>query len=450
MALDTALLNLLPRKTTLRMRVVLCCAALGGIVGVCLAFVAEQIADHFEKVLINEEVAAEMDALISQHGNDTDSQLPRSVWKSLYIDRPGLPPTSPVALRTLTPGVHELGDPDSDRFAAIRLAPIGRVTMVAGLPNSPARDKRLSEELLAMILLGIVLGGWLGRMLASSMLAPVLRLSQGVDSADPGAELQRIAADHRGNEVGALASAMIRYRDRMHLAIEREVLFSADASHELRTPLSVLQGAMDLLRESASPAAPGRRRIERMQRSAAEMATLLDALLLIARSSELSDAANGSVEIAPALASAIAEFREELDAAHVAIGVRCANSTRVQAPPDLLRVVLRLLFRSIASGAYGTSLRLDADARGIVLAAATNDAAEPETTVGHVLADESTSNGNEDNAALRSDETGGTGMLRRLCQRYGWALELAHDPTQPILLSLRFWSPDTTPDSPHA
>ena len=189
-----------------------------------------------------------------------------------------------------------------------------------------------------------------------------------------------------------------------------------------------------------------------MQRSAAEMATLLDALLLIARSSESTDATNGSVELAPALASVIAEFRGELDAAYIAIGVRCAHSARVQAPPELLRVVLRLLFRSIASGAYGTSLRLDADTRGIVLASADSDATAPatEAAVQNVLTDEPASNGNRDDAALRSDQTGGTGMLRRLCQRYGWALELAHDPTEPILLSLRFWSPDAAPTGPHA
>jgi signal transduction histidine kinase len=452
--LDIALLNLLPSKTTLRMRVVLCCAALGGIVGVCLAFVAEQISDHFENVLINEEMAAEMDASIFQHGNDPDARLPRSLWKSLYIDRPGQPPTSPVASRVLSPGVHELGDDkDSDRFAAIRVAPIGRVTMVAGLPNSPERDRRLSEELFAMILLGVVLGAWLGRMLAGSMLAPVLLLSHEVDSAEPGGELQRIAADHRADEVGALANALIRYRARMHAAVEREALFSADASHELRTPLSVLQGALDLLRESAGPSAPGQRRIERIRRSATEMANLLDGLLLIARSGEATDATSASVELGPALASVVAEFREELDAAQIDIGLRCAEAAHIHAPSDLLRVALRLLFRSIASGAYGTRLRLDADAHGIVLAstdavanASGIDAAALSGRTGEHATDGDGTNTphldvhRTDNR--RSDEQGGIGMLRRLCQRYGWALQLADDPTQPFLLSMRIWSPE--------
>jgi len=426
------------------MRVVVCCAALGGAIGVCLAFVAEQISDHFEHVLIKEEMNAEMDAQIAQHGSDPDSELPRSAWKSLYIDRPGQPPTSPLALRSLTPDVHELDDPHNDRFTAIRITPIGRVTIVAALPNSPARERRLSAELLAMILLGIGLGAWLGRMLAGSMLAPVLRLSHEVDSPEPGAELQQIAVDHKADEVGALANALIRYRTRMNLAIEREVLFSADAGHELRTPLSVLQGALDLQRESLGPTAPGRRRIERMRRSAADMGTLLDALLLIARSDEAQDASTAPVELGSTLASVIAEFREELDAGQITIRLRCAPNVRVHAPPELLRVVLRLLFRSIASGAYGTRLRLDADMRGVVLAS--EDADTAATAIKADLpAQEGPANEQpsvvEDANPRRSDETGGIGMLRRLCQRYGWELEPAHDATPSILLNLRLSPP---------
>jgi hypothetical protein len=184
--------------------------------------------------------------------------------------------------------------------------------------------------------------------------------------------------------------------------------------------------------------------------------------LLIARSDETQDALNAPAELGSSLASVIAEFREELDATQITIKLRCAANIRVQAPPDLLRVVLRLLFRSIASGIYGNCLRLDADARGIVLASDKMDAivakpgdtgasgaiaeiasnaeivAPPEPVREHASAD------NEANTR-RSDETGGVGMLRRLCQRYGWTLELAQDANQPTLLGLHFRSPDESP-----
>src|SRR5580658_7198062 len=107
-----------------------------------------------------------------------------------------------------------------------------------------------------------------------------------------------------------------------------------------------------------------------MRRSAIEIGLLLDALLLIARPDETLDTTGVTVELGSALASVIAEFHDELDVAGIEIGLRCPASVRVLAPPQLLRVALRLLFRAIASGGWGDRLRLDADARGIVLALA--------------------------------------------------------------------------------
>jgi signal transduction histidine kinase len=443
------LFRLLPRNTRLRVRVMLCCAALGGAIGVCLAFVAERISEHNEHLLIYEEMDAELELQIATHGREPDRALPRTAWKSLYIDRPGQPPTSPPELRMLPPGVHELDADDSDRFAGIRQTPVGRVTMVAALPNSPARERRFAEELVAMIVFGIGLGALLGRVLAGSMLAPVLRLSDQVEHADPTTELRGIAEDHRADEVGALATAFIRYHGRMQAAIEREVLFSADASHELRSPLTVLQGALDLLRDSQASSPPGRRRVERIRRGAAEIGTLLDALLLIARSGETEEPAV-NVGIAGVLASVIAEFQDELAGAQIDLAVKCPSSAIVHAPPELLRVVLRLLFRAIASGLWGLALRLEADASSLVLAhsvpvpeqttsaAARSDAeASPATTTPPPSATARRPAPFPDLSAMRrSDESGGLGMLRRLCERYGWSLHFAPDDAHATVLSV--------------
>ncbi len=419
------------------MRVMVYCAALGGAIGVCLAFVAERIADQYEHILIREEMEAELDAQIALHANHPeDGRLARGDWKSVYIDRPGQAPTSPPELRNLVPGIHDIGDAGHERFVGIRAAPPGRFTIVRGLPTSPARERRLTEELLAMIALGIVLGAWLGRMLASGMLSPVLRLSRQMDRADPGEELHGIADDHRSDEVGALANAFIRYQVRVNAAIEREVLFSADAGHELRTPLSVLGGALDLL-DAQTVQAPARRRIERMRRSATEIAILLDALLLMARPEESQDAAPRTVDVGATLAAVIAEYRDELAAAGIAIGVRCAPDAVIQAPSELLRTVLRLLFRSIAGGAWGEHLKLDVDAAAITLSTSDPTAMDPDgSDPAQATASAAATGDANTTPARRSDESGGIGMLRRLCGRYGWTLATADTPDQAFLLRI--------------
>lgn len=413
------------------MRVMVYCAALGGGIGLCLAFVSEHIADQYQGLLVNEEMNAELDGQIELHSDHPgDKWLARGSWKSVYIDRPGQPPTSPPALRKLPPGVHEVdGDDDSDRFVGIREAPIGRVTIAASLPNSPQRERRFFEELTAMVVLGVLLGAWLGRMLAGGMLAPVLRLSHEVDRADPGAELRGIAEDHRHDEVGALAKAFIGYQGRVNAAIEREILFSADAGHELRTPLTTLQGAVDLL-DAQTVQAPARRRIERIRRSAAEIALLLDALLLVATSDEARDQAQTTVELSGLLRSTLAEFQADLEAAHIQLGVRCTQGLTLSAPPRLLRVMLRLLFRALAGGNFGQDLRLDADAGGVTVSSSVEPAAVEPSSADAV---------EPASGAARSDEIEGLGMLRRLCERHGWRLGLG-DPRQ-AWLPLRLLPP---------
>lgn len=419
----------------------ICCAALGGAIGVCLAFVAEHLADEYEHILIREEMEAELDTQIDLHRHrDDDDTLARTAWRSVYIDRPGEAPTSPVKLRGLAPGVHELSDDAQDRFAGIREAKIGRVTIVAGLPDSPARERRFAEELAAMIGLGILLGGWLGRMLAGSMLAPVLRLSHEVERADPRDELHGIADDHRSDEVGALANAFLHYQGRVNAAIEREVLFSADAGHELRTPLTVLQGAMDLL-DAQIMQAPLRRKLDRMRRSATEIGMLLDALLLLARPEERVSQAMPAIELTNALASAIAEFREPLENAGIEVGVRCAPEARLHAPADLVKAILRLLLRTLASGAWGEHLLLDADATGFRVSLAASTAALPGSDAGEEATARDTPHAAHSSTPRRSDETGSIGMLRRLCERYGWSLDVPVESPSRCLLIVRTPAP---------
>lgn len=410
------------------------CAALGGVVGVCLAFVAENIAAQYETILVREEMAAELDAQIAQHGRDaSDAHLQRSRWKSVYLERTGQAPTAPAWTRKLAPGIHEAPDTafgSGDHFAGIGDAPLGRMVIVAGLPDSPARERRFLEELLAMIVLGVALGAWLGRMLAGGMLAPVLRLSQEVERADPGVALHGIADDHRHDEVGALAKTFIRYQQRVLAAIEREVLFSADAGHELRTPLTTLQGALELL-DAQIVQAPARRRIERIRRSAAEIALLIDALLLVAASDEALDEPTTTIEWAGAIASALAEYQDELDAAHVQVGVRCAAQTTIRARPRLLAIMLRLLLRAMANGSFGHDLHLDVDGDGLTLTSATAPDPMPPAAADGVASGPA-------GDGRRSDEVAGLGMLRRVCDRHGWEFRLDGGAS---LLPLRLRAP---------
>ena len=50
----------------------------------------------------------------------------------------------------------------------------------------------------------------------------------------------RIAVERTENELEHVALALNQAFDRLHLAVENERRFTADASHELRTPLATI------------------------------------------------------------------------------------------------------------------------------------------------------------------------------------------------------------------
>jgi signal transduction histidine kinase len=80
-----------------------------------------------------------------------------------------------------------------------------------------------------------------------------------------------------------MASALHELGERMNAYIARERDFTRDASHELRTPLTVIRVAADLISHDEGLSERSRRSLGRIQGANAEMESLMDALLLLAR-----------------------------------------------------------------------------------------------------------------------------------------------------------------------
>src|SRR5947199_5618649 len=85
-------------------------------------------------------------------------------------------------------------------------------------------------------------GGWF---LASRALGPIARISRTAKAMSEGNLAARIAIDRTETELGQVALALNGAFDRLHLAVDQQRRFTADASHELRTPLSILSAEVE-------------------------------------------------------------------------------------------------------------------------------------------------------------------------------------------------------------
>lgn len=133
----------------------------------------------------------------------------------------------------------------------------------------------------AAVLVVAVVGSYL---LARRALAPVERMRRQVLALSTTDDVAGIRVPATRDELATLARTMNDLLGRLHASLSRQRSFVADASHELRSPLAVLHGELELAGR------PGRTKeqLEQAIASAAEevtrMTSLVEELLLLARS----------------------------------------------------------------------------------------------------------------------------------------------------------------------
>jgi heavy metal sensor kinase len=142
-----------------------------------------------------------------------------------------------------------------------------------------------------------------GYVLAARALAPIdtiTRTARRISSEDLSARLDLPSTN---DEVGRLSATFDEMLTRLDAAFRRERRFVADASHELRTPLAAMQAILSVMRE-------GRRTPEEYEQTLSDLAeetdrlrTLVENLMLLARSDRQHPPVRESVDLSALLDS---------------------------------------------------------------------------------------------------------------------------------------------------
>jgi heavy metal sensor kinase len=123
-------------------------------------------------------------------------------------------------------------------------------------------------------------GGWLLSLRATRPIRAISQTARAISASDLS---RRITVDQTDSELGSLALTLNDTFDRLQVAFDRQIRFTADASHELRTPLSVIhsQAELSLSRERTAP--EYKQSLETCLRAAKRMKSLVESLLVLAR-----------------------------------------------------------------------------------------------------------------------------------------------------------------------
>jgi signal transduction histidine kinase len=272
------------RRHSLRLRVTLAFAGLGALLSFLLTVGVWFAAHDVSQRLMDQTLKAELDDYMARRARNPLSLPPDTAGLRGYQTLAGQSDDHlPAPLRTLPPGLHEIDIDGVPYRIAVAEREGERSLILFSEEHQRLREHRFLAYLIAgaisMTLCAAIGGHWL----AGRVIAPVTELAHAISTAPADSPPRLAVAGEPDDEIAELAGCFDRYLERLAAFVERERSFVADASHELRTPLAVIRGAAEVLAGEDGLSAAQAGRIDRIERAAAEMSKLIDALLLLAR-----------------------------------------------------------------------------------------------------------------------------------------------------------------------
>lgn len=239
----------------------------------------------------------------------------------------------------------------------------------------------ISSDLLVLVTAGFIVNLFLGLVaayyIARITTRPVCELTAAIEQSPRPSPLPH---SEKSDEVGVLASAMDASLRGLQQALSREKAFTRDISHELRTPLTTLRNAITLLPDSIS-SDPN---VSQLVRSCAEIESLLEALLALAR-------AESSVlrpqPLRAILESLLLDRAATLEQRDFKLELEVPDAVRVDANEQVSRLILGNLLDNALHYASPPVLGIRLDANTLVLENphSSSDSAPHDGSLGHGL-----------------------------------------------------------------
>ncbi len=378
-----------------------------------------------ENVLVREALIGEAEHFWVQRADDPDFPLPNTNNLRGYLARGDDVSAVPAWLQQRGPGFGRVDEaPGSEPVIHVSQRGDERLFLVFDEVQVSALAFYFGIAPLTGVLLLIYVLTWVGYIMSRRAVSTVVKLSEAVRNYDFRAgHFQKFSveefADTGDTETLALVNAINQFISRLELFVQRERNFTRNASHELRTPLAVIKANLNLLTRFDDPA---RRQavIERMSRTVADMESLVETLLLLARESE-SKLSTSSLVLNDMLSELLDQIATALGKEDIETGIEARGLLEVDAPERVLAIVFTNLLRNAMT--YTEQGRVDVliDHRGVVVR--DTGCGMGEDDLEHMF--EPFYRGHD-----RSNEGYGLGLaiVRRLCQRFGWDLSAESEP----------------------
>lgn len=195
------------------------------------------------------------------------------------------------------------------------------------------------HKLIAVLVLGVLLSGAIGALVARRGMRPLREITRTVERITASQLHERIEPARWPRELGALADAFDQMLGRLEQSFIRLSQFSADLAHELRTPINNLMGEAETALSGARTPQDYRLVLESSLEEYSRLSRMIDSLLFLARAESAQTCierarldARGELEAVCAFYEALADDR--------GVALSCQGEAGLDAAPLLLRRAL--------------------------------------------------------------------------------------------------------------
>jgi len=400
---------------------------LAAILGVYLAKIV------IEETLVKNAILEEAEYFWKHYLGDREFSLPDTKNLTGYLD-PGLLP--PVIQENLPsePGFYEFSDL-SNRLVLYLDRRQGETLYLLyyrGQVDALVLYYGLFPLLVVLTILYLTL--WLAYRFSRRTISPITRLANHINSIDLGKEPESLHLVDPGlqsdNEIQILANAISDLGERLDAFVSRERNFTRNASHEFRTPLTVINTAADILMVDENLAPESQKTLDKIKRAVRDMENLTDIFLMLARE-DAGLITRRRVDVNQVVLDLIerAEFIGE--GSEVRISFDAKNRLEIDSSETVVSVLIGNLIRNaiLHAGQGEIDIEIDADRLTIT----DNGPGIPEHRIEQLFEPFHRS----DNESASGHGIGLT-IVKRLCDRFGWSIEVSSPAQRGASFRLNF------------
>lgn len=423
MAKRSGLLGKLTRAFWLQVGLITLAAILG-------VFLAKLM---IEERLVKNAILEEADYFWKYYFGDDEFNLPDTKNLTAYFDPKLLPPIIQEELPT-EPGFYEFSDLSNRLVLHISRQQQETLYLVyyRGQVDALVLYYGLFPLLVVLTILYLTL--WLAYRYSRRTISPLTRLANQINEIDLGKKDLSLTLEdpglHSDDEIQILADAISHLGERLNAFIMRERNFTRNASHEFRTPLTVINVAADMMLIDNNLSEKSQKSLLKIKRSVYDMESLTEVFLMLARE-DTGSMNQREVDVNKIVRDQIERSDFLKTNKDVEVKLNEKSQLRVHASETIIAVLLGNLIRNAIlyteQGEVGIDIEQDR------LTIIDSGPGIPQSSLDSIF--EPFHRASNDNA---SGFGIGLTIVKRLCDRFHWDIEVSSEAGQGTSFRLKF------------